>query len=198
MVGEGAPKISDFFGRILDHQVGAGHLSPVFGLDQKRIQLRSLTQSVHGEKMHANMGTVPIRDMGKEDGPWDHWSMISTSLPTDFSNDRGPFPSILQSDLFEPARDGFLELESDPIAGAAQFVQTLGLAFPVASEGHGDVYDPDSAFSQEAEGQATDHALVVRMGREDEGNGGILRQLRMDGLGDASERQASPMRLRVV
>ena len=84
MVGEGAQKISDFFGRILDHQVGAGHLSPVFGLDQKRIQLRSLTQSVHGEKMHADMGTVPIRDMGKEDGPRAHWSMISTSLPTDF------------------------------------------------------------------------------------------------------------------
>ena len=81
MVGE-AQKISDFFGRILDHQVGAGHLSQI-GLDQ-RVQLRSLTQSVHGQKMHSDMGTVPIRDMRKEDGPRSRWSMISTSLPMDF------------------------------------------------------------------------------------------------------------------
>ena len=65
-------------------------------------------------------------------------------------------------DLFEPARDGFLELESDPIAGAGNSSKRSAWRSRLLL-GHGSVYDPDS-LSLIAESQATDHALVVRVG----------------------------------
>ena len=67
--GNAAHEVGEVVFADFDHQVGAGHLAPVFGFDEDGLEVGSEgCQGIQYEVMGSNVRAVPIGGMGDEDG----------------------------------------------------------------------------------------------------------------------------------